>query len=56
MRRSKLFASSFGGLPDGFVRIVITDDGEELLALTNLPRFLPGTNRGKARIVSYNFV
>ena len=31
--RSKLFKGSFSGLPYDFLRIICTDDGEELLAL-----------------------
>ena len=37
--RSKPFAGSFGGLPNGFVRIVSAYDGENLIALANLSGF-----------------
>ena len=41
----------FGGLPDGRVRIVSADDGEEAFSLAGLPGLLLRADGGKARIV-----
>ncbi len=50
-RRSKPFAGSFGGLPDGLVWIVSTDDVEESFTLAGLARLLPSADGSKTRIV-----
>ena len=50
-RRNELLAGSFGGLPNSFVRIVGTNDGEKSLSLAGLPSFLARADGGKIRIV-----
>ena len=49
--RSKPFAGSLGGLPDGLIRIVGADDGEEAVSLTKLPGFLACEDRSETWIV-----
>ncbi len=49
--RRKTFAGSLGRLPDGRVRIVGADDGEELFTLTGLLGLLARADGGKTRIV-----
>jgi hypothetical protein len=51
--RSKPFAGFFGGLPNGFVRIVRAYDGENLIALANLSGFLPRKVGGTTGIIVY---